>query len=201
MGPSRAVRLAAALELGRRAAVDWPPQCWTIGGSRDIAERLLAEIGHLEHEELRVVLLGTRAASSACPPSLATTSRLALVRIAELFRDAVRCHTARLIPVHSHPSGDPTPSLDDLHTTAEAVASGRLLDVAVLGGATSSSDTVGGSACVIVGSPSSSASGSRVFGVASPGTLWTALACTSTLEASLRFEEDRRSGSPWPAPA
>jgi len=56
----------------------------------------------------------------------------ALVRIAELFRDAVRLHASRLILVHNHPSGDPTPSPDDLHMTAEAVAAGRLLDIAVL---------------------------------------------------------------------
>ena len=41
-------------------------------------------------------------------------------------------HAARLILVHNHPSGDPTPTPDDLHLTAEAVAAGRLLDIAVL---------------------------------------------------------------------
>jgi len=56
----------------------------------------------------------------------------ALVRVAELFRDAVRQHAAGLILVHNHPSGDPAPSPDDLHLTAEAVAAGRLLDVPVL---------------------------------------------------------------------
>ena len=57
----------------------------------------------------------------------------ALVRIGELFRDAVRLHAARIILIpHNHPSGDPTPSPDDLHLTAEAVAAGRLLDIAVL---------------------------------------------------------------------
>ena len=56
----------------------------------------------------------------------------ALVRIGELFRDAVRRHAAGIIIVHNHPSGDPTPSPDDLHLTAEAVAAGRLLDVPVL---------------------------------------------------------------------
>jgi len=55
-----------------------------------------------------------------------------VVRIGELFRDAVRRNASGLILVHNHPSGDPTPSPDDLHLTAEAVAAGRLLDVAVL---------------------------------------------------------------------
>ncbi len=55
-----------------------------------------------------------------------------LVRIGELFRDAVRLDAAGVILVHNHPSGDPTPSPDDLHLTAEALAAGRLLDVEVL---------------------------------------------------------------------
>jgi DNA repair protein RadC len=132
VGPSRAARLAAALELGRRAAVDWPPARWTIRSPRDIAERLLVDIGHLEREELRVVLLDTRNGVLGMPTVYRGNVSAALVRIAELFRDAVRRHAARLILVHNHPSGDPTPSSDDLHMTAEAVAAGRLLDVAVL---------------------------------------------------------------------
>ena len=55
-----------------------------------------------------------------------------LVRVGELFRDAVRLNAAGLILVHNHPSGDPTPSPDDLHLTAEALAAGRLLDIALL---------------------------------------------------------------------
>jgi DNA repair protein RadC len=56
----------------------------------------------------------------------------ALVRVAELFRDAVRIHAAGLIVAHNHPSGDPEPSPDDLHLTAEAIAAGRLLDIPLL---------------------------------------------------------------------
>jgi DNA repair protein RadC len=55
-----------------------------------------------------------------------------LVRVGELFRDAVRLDASALILVHNHPSGDPTPSPDDLHLTAEALAAGRLLDVQLL---------------------------------------------------------------------
>ena len=55
-----------------------------------------------------------------------------LVRVGELFRDAVRVNAAGIILVHNHPSGDPTPSPDDLHLTAEAIAAGRLLDIDVL---------------------------------------------------------------------
>ena len=132
VGPVRAAQLAAAFELGRRAVMDWPVGRWTIRSPRDIAERMLIDIGHLEREELRVVLLDTRNGVMGMPTVYRGNVSVALVRIAELFRDAVRLHAARLILVHNHPSGDPTPSPDDLHMTAEAVAAGRLLDVAVL---------------------------------------------------------------------
>jgi len=55
-----------------------------------------------------------------------------LVRVGELFRDAVRLDAAGIILVHNHPSGDPTPSPDDLHLTAETIAAGRLLDIDLL---------------------------------------------------------------------
>ena len=55
-----------------------------------------------------------------------------LVRVGELFRDEVRLNANGLILVHNHPSGDPTPSPNDLHLTAEALAAGRLLDIALL---------------------------------------------------------------------
>ncbi len=132
VGPARAAQLTAAFELGRRAVVDWPSGRWTIRGPRDLAARLLADLGHLQREELRVVLLDTRNGVLAMPTVYRGNVSAALVRIAELFRDAVRLHASRLILVHNHPSGDPTPSPDDLHMTAEAVAAGRLLDIAVL---------------------------------------------------------------------
>jgi DNA repair protein RadC len=132
VGPARAAQLTAAFELGRRAVIDWPTGRWSIRGPRDVAERLMAELGHLEREVLRVVLLDTRNGVMAMPTVYVGNVSAAMVRIAELFRDAVRLHAARLILVHNHPSGDPTPSPDDLHMTAEAVAAGRLLDIAVL---------------------------------------------------------------------
>ncbi len=132
VGPARAARLTAAFELGRRAVADWPAGRRTLRGPRDLASRLLADLGHLPREELRVALLDTRNGVLAMPTIYRGNVSAALVRIAELFRDAVRLHASRLILVHNHPSGDPTPSPDDLHLTAEAVAAGRLLDIAVL---------------------------------------------------------------------
>lgn len=54
------------------------------------------------------------------------------IRVAQLFRAAVRLNASSLILAHNHPSGDPTPSASDLNLTAECIAAGRLLDIEVL---------------------------------------------------------------------
>jgi DNA repair protein RadC len=89
-------------------------------------------MGRLEREELRVVLLNTKNVVLCVRTVYVGNVSAALVRVGELFRDAVRHHAAAIVVVHNHPSGDPAPSADDLHLTAECVAAGRLLDVAVL---------------------------------------------------------------------
>jgi DNA repair protein RadC len=88
--------------------------------------------GPAEREELRAVLANTKNVVLAVETVYRGNISASLVRVGELFRDAVRQHAAGIILVHNHPSGDPTPSPDDLHMTAEAVAGGRLLDVPVL---------------------------------------------------------------------
>ncbi len=132
VGTARAAQLAAAFELGRRQVADWPSGRFTVRSPRDLADRLVPQMGRLEREELRVALLNTKNTVLGLETVYRGNVSTALVRVGELFRDAVRQHAAGLILVHNHPSGDPTPSPDDLHLTAEAVAAGRLLDVAVL---------------------------------------------------------------------
>jgi DNA repair protein RadC len=132
VGSARAAQLAAAFELGRRLVVDWPNGRLAVRAPRDLADRLVPEMGRLEREELRVVLLNTKNVVLGIETVYQGNVSTALVRIGELFRAAVRRHAAALIVVHNHPSGDPAPSPDDLHLTAEAIAAGRLLDLPVL---------------------------------------------------------------------
>ena len=132
VGPVRAAQLAAAFELGRRVVTDWPQGRWTVRAPRDVGERLVPQMGYLEREELRVVLLNARNAVLRLVTVYQGNVSSSLVRIGELFRDAVRLNAAGLILVHNHPSGDPTPSPDDLRLTAETLAAGRLLDIQLL---------------------------------------------------------------------
>ena len=132
IGPARAAQLNAAFELGRRLLADWPTGRWTIRAPRDVAERLILQMGRLEREELRVVLLNTKNAVLRVSTVYQGNVSSSLVRVGELYRDAVRLNASGIILVHNHPSGDPTPSPDDLHLTAQALAAGRLLDIELL---------------------------------------------------------------------
>ena len=132
VGAAKAAQLTAAFELGRRLMADWPTGRWTIRSPHDVADRLLLQMGRLEREELRVVLLNTKNVVLRVVTVYQGNVSSSLVRVGELFRDAVRLNASGLILVHNHPSGDPTPSPDDLHLTAEALVAGRLLDIDVL---------------------------------------------------------------------
>lgn len=132
LGERRAAAVAAAFELGRRAAAAWPERHPTVRTPADVAEQLLPVMGQLEHEELRVVLLNTKnaviASSTVYVGNLAGSS----VRVGELYREAVRRQAAALVVAHNHPSGDPTPSAEDLRITRELSEAGRLLDIELL---------------------------------------------------------------------
>lgn len=105
---------------------------WTIRSPRDVADRLIVSMTGLEREELRVVILNTKNVVLRVVTVYQGNVSASLVRVGELFRDAVRMNASGIILVHNHPSGDPTPSPDDLHLTAEALAAGRLLDIDLL---------------------------------------------------------------------
>ncbi len=132
IGAAKAAQVQAAFELGRRLLADWPTARWSVRSPQDVADRLVLQMGRLEREELRVVILNTKNVVQRVVTAYQGNLSASVVRVGELFRDAVRLTAAGIILVHNHPSGDPTPSPDDLHLTAEALAAGRLLDINVL---------------------------------------------------------------------
>ena len=98
VGAARAARLVAGFELGRRLLADGPSGRLAIRGPRDLADRLMLQMGRLEREELRVVLLNTKNVVLAVETVYRGNVSASLVRVGELFRDAVRQHAARRDP-------------------------------------------------------------------------------------------------------
>jgi DNA repair protein RadC len=130
--PRRAAALVAAVELGRRVASAWPAAGWRIRAPADLAERMIPAMGHLEQEELRCVLLNTKNTVTGMVTVYSGNLAGSSVRIGEVFREAVRRQSAAVVVVHNHPSGDPSPSAEDLRITREMAEAGRLLDIELL---------------------------------------------------------------------
>ncbi len=132
IGRGRAAAIVAAFELARRATASWPLPGWRVRTPADVAERLVPEMRHLDREELLVCLLNTRnvvlGRSTVYVGNLAGSP----VRVGEVYREAVRRQAAAVIVAHNHPSGDPSPSGDDLRVTADLADAGRLLDIELL---------------------------------------------------------------------
>ncbi len=128
LGPATAVRIVAACELGRRVVIAGADgeRCDT---PELAAVALAPHFAHLEREALVVALLTRKQRLVSVTPLYRGSVSGTTVRIAELFEDAVRRGTPGILLAHNHPSGDPTPSADDIRTTRDAAQAGRLLGI------------------------------------------------------------------------
>lgn len=132
IGKATAARIKAALELGRRlmtASIEDKPQ---VKSPADAANLLMAEMMTLEQEHLKVITLDSKNRVIQVYTLYVGTSNANHLRIAELFREAIRLNGQAIIVAHNHPSGDPTPSPEDVKVTELIVQAGRTLDIEVL---------------------------------------------------------------------
>ena len=132
MGSAKATTIAAAFELGRRLAAAGEDLRPTINGPSDIARLLQAEMELLQQEELRLLALDTKHRVLATTTLYRGSVNSAPARVAEVFREAVRRNAFAIAIAHNHPSGDPSPSRDDVILTESIVDAGELLQVDVL---------------------------------------------------------------------
>jgi DNA repair protein RadC len=129
---AKTAQIKAAIELGRRMTLVSPEDQPSINSPSDAANLVQYEMGALEQEELRVILLNTRNQVLKIGIIYRGSLNSSQVRVGEIFKAAIRINAAALIVVHNHPSGDPTPSPDDVAITRAIVEAGKLLDVQVL---------------------------------------------------------------------
>ena len=132
IGPAKAAQIKAAIELGRRLSLESPEERPAIHSPEDAAALVRYEMSALEQEHLRVLLLDVRNRVLGIVEVYHGSLNTSQVRVGELFKAAIRRNAAAIIVVHNHPSGDPTPSPDDIAITRAIVQAGKLLDVDVL---------------------------------------------------------------------
>jgi DNA repair protein RadC len=132
VGEAKSVQLKAAFELGRRLQLITPHERPQVRSPADAAQLLMSEMALLEQEHLRLILLDTKNYVLSIPTVYVGSLNTSLVRVGELFRYALKENCAALIVVHNHPSGDPTPSPEDVTVTQKIIRGGQLLDIEVL---------------------------------------------------------------------
>lgn len=132
IGQQTAVRLKAALALARKALQETETDRPAIHTPTDAAALVQYEMSLLEQEYLRVILLDTRNRVIDVVEIYHGSVNNAQVRVAELFRPAIQRNAAALIILHNHPSGDPTPSPEDVAITRAIIQAGKLLDIDTL---------------------------------------------------------------------
>ena len=131
LGPAKAAQLKAALEIGHRLSIE-DKQPLHVNGAEDVAGLLMLHMSDLDQEQLRLVLLNTKNDVLDMPVVYTGGLRTAVVRVAEVFREPIRQSASGVIVAHNHPSGDPTPSPEDVRLTTELVRVGKMLDIDVL---------------------------------------------------------------------
>jgi DNA repair protein RadC len=132
IGEAKASALKTAIELGRRLSLEMPEERPSINSPADAAALVQYEMQALEKEHLKVILLDTRIHVLEIHEAFQGLVNTSVVRIAEVFTQAVRRNATSIIVVHNHPSGDPSPSPEDIAITRRIVEAGKLMEIEVL---------------------------------------------------------------------
>ncbi|NLY82625.1 MAG: DNA repair protein RadC [Clostridiales bacterium] len=132
MGPKKTSSVLAAIELGKR--IDTAPKYnrFVIKCSEDVANYYMPELRHEKKEYLKELLLNTKGeveySETISVGELSNTT----VHPREVFNPAIRKSAAAIIIVHNHPSGDPTPSEDDIQATKRLISVGEMVGIKLL---------------------------------------------------------------------
>ncbi len=131
MGPTKATQIMAVAELAKRAMTLPTAERVVIDRAEDAA-RFFMDMQFLQQEHVRILLLDSARCVIASPTIYIGTLNSSVLRVSEIFRDGIARNSAAIVLAHNHPSGDPTPSPEDLELTHTLIAAGKLLDIQLL---------------------------------------------------------------------
>lgn len=132
IGPARAAQLVAALEIGRRTLAHGPKARLQLLEPSHAAAFLMPTFGRRNVEQFGVVLLDSKHRVLRTAILALGTLNTAGIEPREVFREATLGGAAAIVVFHNHPSGDPTPSPDDVDLTRRLVAAGMLMGIDVV---------------------------------------------------------------------
>lgn len=132
VGPAKAATILAAVELGRRLAMKEAARRTIVHGPADAAHYAMPRLRFESKEHFAVLLLNTKNHVLAMPVISVGTLSASIVHPREVFQAAISHAAASMILVHNHPSGDPTPSPEDIAVTRRMAEAGKVMDIPVL---------------------------------------------------------------------
>jgi DNA repair protein RadC len=132
VGVVKAIEIRAAVELGKRISAFTHSARPVIRCPADVCQLVMSELRHETREHFKVLLLDTRNQVTRVNTVSVGTLTESIVHPREVFREAIRHSAAALIAVHNHPSGDPTPSPEDIQVTKRLDEAGRLVGIDLL---------------------------------------------------------------------
>lgn len=132
IGPAKAIQLLAGIELGRRIASAVPEERWTIRSPEDVAQLMMEQLRHLTQERFVCLFLNTKNQVLAQQVISIGSLNSSVVHPREVFKEAIRRSSASIICLHNHPSGDPTPSQEDIEVTKRLIRAGEIIGIDVL---------------------------------------------------------------------
>lgn len=132
MSPILVYRLLGALELGHQLQTNTQQERPLIRRPSDAVRLLERHMSSLNQEQLRVILLDVHNRVMEIETIYIGSLNTTVVRIAEVFRPAITHNSAGIIIAHNHPSGNTTPSDEDIQLTIQLVEAGKMLDIAVV---------------------------------------------------------------------
>jgi DNA repair protein RadC len=132
IGTAKALQILAALELGKRIARTEVEDSPIIRSPKDVSVLVMEDLRYLQQEHFVALFLNTKNRVIGRETLSVGSLNAAIVHPRELFRAAVKRSAASIICVHNHPSGDPTPSPEDLSLTSRLSEAGHIIGIELL---------------------------------------------------------------------
>jgi DNA repair protein RadC len=132
IGSAKALQIQASIELGRRLARTSMSDTITIRSPQDVSTYLMEDLRYLQKEHFVCLFLNTKNHVIGQETLSMGSLNASIVHPREVFRAAIKRSSASIICVHNHPSGDPTPSPEDIQMTARLVEAGQIIGIEVL---------------------------------------------------------------------
>ena len=132
IGVAKALQIAAGIELGRRVARKPTDERLQIRSAEDAAEYVMDRLRHLKKEHFVTLHLDTKHRLLGEETCSVGSLDASIVHPREIFKSAVKRSASAILCIHNHPSGDPTPSPEDIAVTQRLCESGRILGIDVL---------------------------------------------------------------------